>query len=290
MTGEHALAGRRITESHRDELFSLGVTSRWVDGPVRLHVLDYGGDEVRVPLIVLPGITSPAITWDFVVAELRDLVRPVVVDLRGRGLSDTGPTYALEDYAADTEAVVRMFAPERPVLLGHSLGARIAAATAARGRVELGGTLLVDPPLSGPARGSYPTPREAFVAQLAEGFAGTTSDAVRRFYPRWPRAELAVRARWLCTCDEHAVMESYDRFSSEDFFEAWRHLSAATVLVRGGESPVVTEAGASELAAANSAAPLRTIDGAGHMVPWDEPAAFLAELRSLLEGLGAGEA
>ena len=233
-------------------------------------------------MLVLPGITSPAITWDFVVAELRDLVRPVVLDLRGRGLSARGPSYALSDYAADAEAVVDRLGLGRPILLGHSLGGRIAAVVAARGRIAVHGTVVVDPPLSGPGRGGYPTPRSSIDAQLAEGRRGTTADEVRRYYPAWPRTELALRARWLPSCDETAVMESYERFSREDFFEAWPDVPAPVALIRGAESPVVTETAAREVIAANPTVAARDVPAAGHMVPWDNPGAFLTTLRSLL--------
>jgi N-formylmaleamate deformylase len=280
----------RVTEGHLDELRSLGAHSRWVDGPDgSLHALDYGGD--RPALLVLPGITSPAITWDFVVAELRDLVRPVVLDLRGRGLSEPGSGYRAGDFAADAAAVVRALDLQRPLVLGHSLGARVGAALAASGELDLAGVTLVDPPLSGPGRGPYPTSREAFLEQLREGYAGTTADEVRRFYPRWPRAELLLRARWVATCDEAAVLATYDEFTREDFFDWWPRVGAPAALVWGGESPVVTEAGAAELARANPAAGVHRIAGAGHMVPWDEYDAFLGTLRAILnDHLAAREA
>ncbi|MGX9225810.1 alpha/beta fold hydrolase [Streptomyces albus] len=84
--------------------------------------------------------------------ELTDLVRPLVLDVRGRGLSGDGPC-TLEAYARDTDAVIRDLGLERPLLLGHSMGARIAAVTALRGTAEVAGTVLVDPPMSGPGRG-----------------------------------------------------------------------------------------------------------------------------------------
>jgi N-formylmaleamate deformylase len=274
------LAG--VHDGHRAELRALGAQSRLVrSGPVELHVLDYGGD--RPPLLVLPGITSPAITWDFVVAELRDLVRPVVMDLRGRGLSDRGDSYRTADFAADAEQAIRQLGLERPAVLGHSLGARIAAALAAAGTVELASTIVVDPPLSGPGRGPYPTSREAFTAQLSEGYAGTTGDAVRAYYPKWPRAELLLRARWLATCDEQAVLATYDEFAREDFFDWWPAVRAPAAFIRGGESPVVTEAGAAEAARRNPNASQHVIPGAGHMVPWDSYEPFMAHVRAVLQ-------
>jgi N-formylmaleamate deformylase len=263
------------------DLAATGALSRWArNGDVELHVLDYGGD--RTPLLVLPGITSPAVTWDFVVRELRDLVRPVVVDIRGRGLSSVSDSYTMDDYAADVEAVVAELALEAPIVLGHSMGARIATRTAQRGSVAAAGWIVVDPPLNGPDRGEYPTPRAAFVEQLEEGYRGTDGEAVRRFYPRWPDAELELRARWVSTCDDAAVLETYERFGEDDFFAWWPSVPAPAAFVYGGASPVVTAEGAAEAAAANPSATVHAVAGAGHMIPWDEHAAFLAAVRPLL--------
>jgi N-formylmaleamate deformylase len=263
------------------DLQATGAARRWVrDGDVELHVLDYGGD--RPPLVVVPGITSPAVTWDFVVRELTDLVRPVVLDVRGRGLSSRAESYTMDDYAADVEALVDQLELERPFVLGHSMGARIATRTAQRGHVSARGWIVVDPPLNGPGRGEYPTPWSSFAEQLAEGRRGTTADEVRRFYPRWPEAELGLRARWVDTCDEAAVRETYERFGEDDFFAWWPSVPAPAAFVHGGASPVVTEAGAAEAAAANPSATVHAVPGAGHMIPWDEHAAFLAVVRPLL--------
>ena len=264
----------------RAELQALPAESRYVDaGPLRLHVLDYGGDGV--PVVVLPGITSPVITQDFFVRELVPDLRPVVVDLRGRGMSGTpgDGAYTLRDYAEDTAAVVRALELERPLLLGHSLGARIAAAFAVEHPDLAGELILVDPPLRGPGRAPYPMTEQAFVDQLREARAGTTPDEIRRYFPRWPEAELELRARWLPTCDEQAVVATHRGFESEDFFALWRRLPGAPVLIRGGDSPVVTEDGARELAEALPAATIVTVPGAGHMVPWDQFGGFLAALR-----------
>jgi N-formylmaleamate deformylase len=163
------------------------------------------------------------------------------------------------------------------------MGARIISYAAARGAVRFGGAIVVDPPLSGPGRGGYPTSRDAFLEQLHEGQRGTTGDEVQRFYPRWPRAELELRARWVASCDETAVLESLRLFSEvEDFLAWWPQVPAPAALVYGGASPVVTADGAREAAEANPAATSLEVPGAGHMVPWDELDAFMAIARPLL--------
>jgi N-formylmaleamate deformylase len=271
---------RTVRQDALADLADVPAASRWVrNGSVRLHLLDYGGPGV--PLVILPGITSPAITMDFVARSLTDLARPIVVDVRGRGLSDSGDSYTLADYASDTLAVLDGL--EDPVVLGHSMGARIAAATAVRR--PLRGTILVDPPMSGPGRGPYPTTLEAFLGQLDEAVRGTDADEVARSWPRWPRREQELRARWLSSCSRTAILETHRGFETEDFFDVWPAVPAPTTLLYGADSPVVTAEGAKEAGAANPAASLVEIPDAGHMVFWDNPTESLRLLREALHPL-----
>lgn len=272
---------RCLPQSALADLADIPATSRWVrSGAARLHVLDYGGPGT--PLLILPGITSPAITMDFVALELTDAVRPLVLDIRGRGLSDGGGSYTLEEYAEDTEAVVTGLGLDRPVLFGHSMGARIAAVTAVRGKVALRGTVLGDPPMSGPGRGPYPTSLEAFLGQLAQARRGTDADEVALAWPRWPRREQELRARWLASCDEEAIAATHRGFESEDFFAWWPSVPGPTTLLYGADSPVVTAAGVAEAARLHPDATLTAIPEAGHMLFWDSTRPAVAALREAL--------
>jgi N-formylmaleamate deformylase len=257
---------------------------------LRHHVLQYGAAGAP-DLLVLPGITSPAATADFLAVRLADLgYRVHVPDLRGRGRTDTAPAgaYRLVDYAADVAGLVGALGLRRPTILGHSLGARIAIAYAVlHAPGDHGLLLLVDPPVSGPDRGPYPTTRAAFLEQLQEAQRGTTADAVRRFYPRWPDRELQLRAEVLASCDETAVLETHAAFESEDIFGYWREVRQPAVLIRGGDSPVVPAAAAEDLRRANPAIDIVTVPGAGHMVPWDNLPGFLDAVRPVLQPVPA---
>ena len=277
---------RSLSQPALADLADTPATSRWVrSGGLRLHALDYGGDGV--PVVILPGITSPAVTMDFVARELTGPLRPVVVDVRGRGFSDdpAAGSYTLQDYAEDTEAVIAGLGLESPLLLGHSMGARIAAVNAVRGKARLRGTVLVDPPMSGPGRGPYPTTLAAFLGQLAEAQRGTDADEVARAWPRWPRREQELRARWLSSCSEESITATHAGFESEDFFDWWPSTPAPTVLLYGADSPVVTAEGAAEAARSNPSASLTEIPDAGHMVFWDNTRAALTAARSALTGM-----
>jgi N-formylmaleamate deformylase len=247
---------------------------------LRLHHLSYG-ESGRPPMLIIPGITSPAITWEFVAEELQSEFAVTVVDLRGRGLSDTPPQggYAMADYAADMEAVIAGLGLERPVIVGHSLGARIATALGARSPELTGPLVIIDPPLTGPGRPEYPTSVETFREQLREAREGTTADGVLRFFPRWTRSEAELRAQWLATCDEGAVVDSWRAFHDEDLVPAWRRLRPPVLFVYGEDSPVISAEGLAELRAENPAAEFVGISDAGHMIPWENLGDFLAAVR-----------
>ncbi|MEU9859905.1 alpha/beta hydrolase [Streptomyces sp. NPDC047971] len=275
---------RSVPQAALADLADVPATSRWVrSGAVRLHALDYGGD--LPPLVVLPGITSPAVTLDFLARELTDLVRPVVLDVRGRGLSDDGEGYGVEEYAEDTEALIDGLGLERPLLFGHSMGARIAAVVAVRAKAAVRGAVLADPPMSGPGRGPYPTGLETFLRQLSEARRGTDADEVAASWPTWPRREQELRARWLSSCAEQAVVGTHHAFEHEDFFAWWPRVPAPVTLLYGADSQVVTAAGAEEAARTNPAAALHAVPGAGHMIFWDAPTDALATLRTALSVL-----
>ncbi|MFJ9413508.1 alpha/beta fold hydrolase [Streptomyces sp. NPDC101227] len=274
-------APRAVPQSALADLADIPATGRWVrSGTARLHVLDYGGPGPA--LVILPGITSPAVTMDFVARELTDLVRPLVVDIRGRGLSDGGGAYSLEEYAEDTEAVVNGLGLRRPLLFGHSMGARIAAVVAARGKAAIGGSVLADPPMSGPGRGPYPTSLEAFLGQLAQAERGTDADEVAVSWPRWPRREQELRARWLSSCERRAIAASHRGFETEDFFAWWPSVPGPAALLYGADSPVVTAAGVARARALLPAASFAAVPDAGHMIFWDNPPAALSALREAL--------
>jgi N-formylmaleamate deformylase len=252
---------------------------------LRHRVLRYG-EPGRPDLLLLPGITSPAVTADFLAVLLADLgFRVTVPDIRGRGESDRASAgqYRLTDYAADVAGIVAGLGLRRPVLVGHSMGARIAAAYAVLHAPDDHGLLvLVDPPTCGPGRGPYPTTRESFLEQLHEAQAGTDAAAVRRFYPKWPERELQLRAEVLASCDETAVLETHEGFETEDFFEYWAKLTQPAVLIRGGDSPVVPPAAVADLQRAQPGIDIETVPGAGHMVPWDNLGGFLDAVRPRL--------
>src|SRR6185312_5710965 len=125
-------------------------------------------------VVLLPGITSPAVTWGFVAERMAEFAHVFVLDNRGRGLSDQRPglSYRLDDYADDTAGLLQTLGLVKPIILGHSMGARIALRTATRHPEAVGSLLLADPPVSGPNRRPYPSPLSQYLNRIAAASRG----------------------------------------------------------------------------------------------------------------------
>lgn len=112
--------------------------------PLFVRRLGEGG-----PLLVfLPGIGGTTRYWELVVAPLRDRYRLALVDLLGFGRSaKPWTTYSVSRHLAELERVIAPLATDEPVVLvGHSLGARLGLAYAARHPAQVRGLVLVSMP------------------------------------------------------------------------------------------------------------------------------------------------
>jgi N-formylmaleamate deformylase len=248
---------------------------------VRQHYLRVGGAGPAV--ILVPGITSPAVTWAFVAERLASEFDVFVLDVRGRGLSEAGPhlDYGLNACADDVSAFAAAMGLERALAVGHSMGARHILRAAARGaRFER--YVLVDPPVSGPGRRPYPTPLDWYLDALALARKGAGPEALRPFTPTWTDEQLAVRAEWLHTCDERAVIASFNGFHEDDVHPDFAMLRAPSLLVAAERGDVVREEDVRELQALNPGLLNARVPDAGHMIPWDNPDGFDAAVRAFL--------
>tara|TARA_E500000318_G_scaffold76774_1_gene71461 strand:+ start:7543 stop:8331 length:789 start_codon:yes stop_codon:yes gene_type:complete len=238
------------------------------------HLLHYEGNGPQ--MLLIPGITSPAITWGFVAERLSERFDVHVLDVRGRGLSEAGDLdYSLDAMAADAVAVVKAAGLRKPVVLGHSMGARIAI-RAARGNEDVfGGLVLVDPPVSGPGRPAYPSPWPWYEDSIVISQKGCTGEDMKEFCPTWTEDQLKLRAEWLRTCQLDAIRIAYDGFQTDDIHADLPHLTLPMRLVVAGDAPVITEDDVTEIKGLSPHMEIRTVAGAGHMIPWDNMDGFL---------------
>lgn len=104
-------------------------------------------EEAGAPLLLLHGVLR---RWDDFAIVLPGLAAHWQVhglDFRGHGRSDrTAGAYRVVDYVTDAAEVVESHLAAPVVLVGHSLGAMVAAAVAARGPDRVRALVLEDPP------------------------------------------------------------------------------------------------------------------------------------------------
>jgi N-formylmaleamate deformylase len=250
---------------------------------VRLHYVQIG--QGRPPLVLLPGITSPAATWEFVAQRLAAACDVFVLDHRGRGLSQGGEDlgYTLDNYAADTQALIERLGLDRPDILGHSMGARIAVRLAARYPKNVGRLLLVDPPVSGPGRRPYPIPLDFYLESLAQVSRGEGLEEMKQRF-NWTEQQIETRMQWLPSCDPAAIKGSHASFQEEDMHADLPSITARTLLIYAEHGDTVRDEDAQEIVQGlGGQADKVRIAGAGHMIPWDRLDDFVETVTAFLQ-------
>lgn len=247
---------------------------------IRQHYLRYGGEHGvragRDPVIIVPGITSPAATWGFVGERFGAAFDTYVLDVRGRGLSSASDSldYSLDALAQDLTAFADALRVKRYSVVGHSMGARIgirAARAQPPGMVRL---VMVDPPVSGPGRRPYPSQLSWYVDSMRIAREGADAQAMRAFCPTWTDAQLRSRAEWLHTCDERAVRASFDGFHTDDIHLDLPRIRMPAMLMTAGRGDVVRAEDVDEMRTLLPHLVHAHVPDAGHMIPWDDEAGF----------------
>jgi pimeloyl-ACP methyl ester carboxylesterase len=214
-----------------------------------------------------------------------------VVNLDARGHGDSGWSadgrYGLDRLALDLQQVMTTLRP--PVaLVGASMGGGTALTYVGRGLLPAAAALvLVD--IVPRVEQSGAERIRAFMRANPEGFASVeeAADAVARYYPQRPRpkdisglqknlrrrADGRLRWHW----DPH-VIDGPHIVEPPSFqatlVEASRQVRIPTLLVRGLQSDIVSEAGVAELRRDLPQLEVVDIAGAGHMVAGDRNDAF----------------
>ena len=115
------------------------------EGGVRLSVRVLAGPAGAPGLLLHHGLASSSHIWDLMLPRLSRTFRVVAYDARGHGLSGKPSSrYGFDPTVADAAAAIRATGLRRPVVVGHSWGALVALALAARRPRTVSGAVLVD--------------------------------------------------------------------------------------------------------------------------------------------------
>jgi len=250
---------------------------------IRQHYLHHPGPGRSV--IIVPGIVSPAILWTHIAEHLSDSWDIWILDVRGRGLSEQGETldYGLDACAEDLAAFIAATRLNVPIVIGHSMGARIAARLAARSSV-VGKVIMLDPPASAPGRRPYPIASSRTLAMVKAARLGEGEAYLRQpGIARWPEPLLRQRAEWLATCDPRAIDAAYHDFHSQDIYDDVSRITCPVTLVVAGASGVINAEEVEQFLRSQPRLRIIEAPGAAHQIQAENADLCLRILRRALQ-------
>ena len=170
---------------------------------IQLNVRDEGQENPTLLFLHYWGGSSR--TWDQVVSELKTDFRCVAYDHRGWGESDKPETgYSIQELAYDAEALIQALELTRYVLIGHSMGGKVAQRLAAKRPEGLEALILVAPAPPTPMAVPEDVRKQmihAYQNREAVEFLSKISSPLSRFRTRFESRSLKTRSRanWLLT-------------------------------------------------------------------------------------------
>ena len=238
-----------------------------------LHVLHAGSGEGPA-LVLLHYFAGSALSWELVVERLAPSCRVVAPSLRGFGRSPApAPGLTLADYADDVaEAAAGL---GRYVLVGHSMGGKVAMLLASRHPPGLAGLALIAP--------SPPTPepipdRAAMLAACGDPTAAARTARQISARAGEPRVLERIMGDNLAT-SRIAWTWWVEAGSRDDIAAEAARIAVPTLAVAAADDealpPDVIER---EVVGRIAGAEFTTLPGSRHLIPIDAPDALAAAL------------
>jgi pimeloyl-ACP methyl ester carboxylesterase len=274
-------------------------------GPVALEIRVGAANGPR--LILLHGVTRRGSDFAPILAPLAFAHEVHAIDLRGHGGSGrVKGSYRVVDYIPDILAYVRDLGPEPVILLGHSLGAMVAAGVAARIPGLVRALVLEDPTFEMTAgrreETSFPDLFRAFrehagsdrpTAEIARALAEATIRVPGQPSPvPLGRIRDAASLRFSASClkrlDPDVLDPGYEGLSLDgyDVPGTLQAISCPTLLLQGDHAAggALPDDYAAELARSVRDVSHVSLPGIGHNIHSAQPAAMA---RLVLDFLGS---
>jgi pimeloyl-ACP methyl ester carboxylesterase len=283
----------------------------WVAHPFKFQSTDgltlageRAGPSGAQPVILMHGGGQTRHSWRRAVRELAARGYDVInLDARGHGDSQWAPApsgYGMDHLADDLLQVIDSL-QRPPVLIGASMGGLTALHAIGRypQRVLASAMILVDVVPRVEAEGARRV--LDFMNANPDGFASIdeAAAAVAAYNPHRPKPSSAEglmknlrrddrgRLRWHWDPQFASEVITEGLIDTDDMLNRCRHFQAPSLLVRGLQSDIVSEAGIEELRRALPQLEVADVSGAGHMIAGDRNDAFNAAVLAFLSKLPA---
>ncbi len=255
-------------------------------GDVTIHV-HRAGNRARPSVVFAHGFTDSGRCWSRVVDALAGRYDMVLVDSRNHGRSGTA-IGGTEVQASDLAAVIGALDLDRPILVGHSMGASSAAVLAATRPELVSRLVLEDPPwlrdaeLSDDAREQRQRELEGYLRSVIAMSDAELVELGRTQHGDWDEQDLVV---W-----REAKRQLREEAGLGLALVDWRHvverISCPTLLIRGevDRGGMVTPQVAIEAASLCAQLVSRPVAGAGHNIRRENLPGYLEVLTAFLDG------
>lgn len=242
---------------------------------VRLHVVR-GTREGRPAILFLHGLYDRWEIWRPAMTALAadyDLIAP---DLRGHGRSDWPESgYRLSDYLADAIGLLDSFAVRDVAIIGHSLGAVIAALVAANDPARVRAVVLEDPALE------QNDSSTEWLEMLLDAKRGTPEETYALISEmRWDRddADWRRETEWLRGTADGPFVAMLDRLDRDiDLFAALGRITCPVLLLQADPMAggALSDAGAERALQALRDGIFQRFPDTGHGIHHERPAEFM---------------
>lgn len=257
-------------------------------GELALRYLDWGSDRAPL-LLLLHGFAQTAHSWDFVSLSLAGSYHVIALDARGHGDSDWAQDkdYSSSAHQRDLDRLVSSLGVRSLGVIGLSMGGKTAYTFAARHADLVKALVIVDTgPVGMPSGGrrirsfvQLPDERDSyedFVQGVHEYQPLRSIEQIRN------TLKFNVRqipsGKWTWKYDRFLRDPGYRRPTTppEEGWQYLRQIRCPTLLVKGDQSDVLAHETALEMMRTIRTCTYAVVERAGHIVPGDNPAGFLA--------------
>ncbi|MCS6835331.1 MAG: alpha/beta hydrolase [Anaerolineae bacterium] len=250
-------------------------------------------DKDKPPVVLVHGFTDGSVVWQSLIRDLVADYDVIAYDSRGHGGSSrVSAPYSFVDLADELEALVGVLGLKTPVgLIGHSMGATVAAMLAAR-RPDLVAWLILEDPYfrEEPMRREFLAQWRAATAQAQTLSQAALADLYRaQHYPTWREEDIQTRAQARLMIDL-AIFDHMDWWSGPSWYETCAALHCKGLLLCGDvdKGAVVTPQAAQTVSNLWRGVRVVYVSGVGHHIRCGHPiryaeaiGAFLADLEGI---------
>ena len=260
---------------------------------LHLHYHDWGNPTAPA-VVFLHGGGLTAHTWDAVCLGLRSRYHCLAIDFRGHGDSEWSEDYEIDAHVEDVRAFIAALGLKRVNLAGMSMGGMVAVRYAGR-YPDLGSLVVID---VGPETGRQEGARR--IQNFVDGAELDTIDEFversLKFNPKRDRDMLRAsllhnlrqlpNGKWTWKYDRRHYLRPRDPAKLVEFIkDTWAlvpEITCPVLVVRGGESDILSADAGRRLAASFPSARYVEVPRAGHTVQGDNPADLTRELLHFL--------